>query len=46
VDTELLRIQLLDWLYDYRPASPGEMATIVDFLPEDERSDDTLRHSR
>ncbi|GAA0909629.1 hypothetical protein [Virgisporangium aurantiacum] len=41
-ETELRRIALLDNLYDHRPPNAGEFATIVDFLPEDERSDDRL----
>jgi hypothetical protein len=39
VSTDLMRVQLLDWLYDFRPDNPGEYATIVDFLDPDVRTD-------
>ncbi|TDW88795.1 hypothetical protein [Kribbella sp. VKM Ac-2566] len=41
-ETEIWRIQLLDWLFDFRPANPGHFAKIVDFLDEDERTDGRL----
>jgi hypothetical protein len=39
MSTDLMRVQLLDWLYDFRPDNPGEYATIVDFLDPDVRTD-------
>lgn len=40
--TELWRIRLLDWLYDFRPERPGNLARIVDFLSDDEKSEDHI----
>lgn len=40
MSTDLMRVQLLDWLYDFRPTNVGEFATIVDFLEPEVRTDD------
>jgi len=40
MSTDLMRVQLLDWLYDFRPDNPAESATIVDFLDPDVRTDE------
>jgi hypothetical protein len=35
-ETEILRIQFLDWLYDVGSERPSEQAKVVDFLGDDE----------
>lgn len=42
MQTELMRVQLLDWLYDFQPEHPGEFAPIVDFLTVEDRTDERL----
>ena len=39
MQTEVMRAQLLDWLYDFRPDNPAECASIVDFLDPGDRTD-------
>lgn len=39
MQTELMRVRLLDWLYDFRPENPAELARVVDFLPVEDRAD-------
>lgn len=36
------RIRILDWLYDHRPDHPGQLASIGEFLTEDQRADQNL----
>jgi hypothetical protein len=40
-DSEILRIQFLDWLYDFRGGRPGELPVVVDFLGNEEPDDHT-----
>jgi hypothetical protein len=35
-ETEILRIQFLDWLYDVGSERPGEQAAVLDFLGDEE----------
>ncbi len=40
-DSEILRIQFLDWLYDFRGEQQGELPAVVDFLGDEEPDDHT-----